>query len=80
MLEGADFEQKDDVLTVKMRESLSLTRQSLAALLSAEAHLMNAAGKVFGTPDDDRLTALSMAVEDLECDLRRQIRRMERMT
>lgn len=73
------FDAATDALAVKMNESLSEVRQALAALLAAESHLLNAAGKVYGTPDDDRITSLSMSVEDLECDLRKQIHRMERM-
>ena len=83
MLEGKDFEPMvdpvADALAKHMSESLSLVRSALADLLTAEAHLMNAAGKVFNTPEDDRLSSLAMSVEDLECDLRRQIKRMERL-
>lgn len=79
MLEGKDFEEQVDPLAQKMTESLLKTREALAALLSAEAFLMNAAGKVFGTPEDDRLSSLAMSVEDLECDVRKEIRRVERL-
>ena len=73
------FDAATDALAVKMNESLSETRQALSALLAAESHLLTAASKVFGTPEDDRITSLAMSVEDLECDLRKQIHRMERM-
>jgi hypothetical protein len=73
------FDEAVDELAVKTRDALSISRQALSALLEAEAFLLNAAGKVFGTPTDDRLCSLAMSVEDLECDIRKEIKRMERV-
>lgn len=74
------FDAATEELSKQMAQSLAVAREALAALLNAESHLLTAAGKVGGTPEEDRITSLAMSVEDLECDLRKQIHRMERMT
>lgn len=69
-----------DRLNAGCPEALSHARQALASLLVAESHLITAAHKVFETPEDDRLISLAQDVEELECDIRKQIDRMERLT
>lgn len=68
-----------DRLNAGCPEALSHARQALASLLVAESHLLTAAHKVFETPEDDRLCSLAQSVENLECDIRKQIERMERI-
>ena len=81
MLEGRNFEEQFDEAAERLNagrtEALSHTRQALASLLVAESHLLAAASKVFGTPEDDRLCSLSQDVENIECDIRKQVERME---
>ena len=67
------------IVQAGLPEALAQVRKAIDALIQAETHLMNAASKLTDTPEDDRLTSLSIAIEDLEIDVRRQMERMKQL-
>ena len=79
-----DFERAFDESVNKMNEdcerSLKFLREAVEIIGKAELKLINAADEVYDTPNDDRIRSLLMSLEDLECDVKAQIKRMESLT
>ena len=67
------------VVAAGLPEALAQVRKAIDSLIEAESHLQNAASKLADTPEDDRLTSLSLSLEDIEIDIRRQMERMKQL-
>ena len=66
-------------LEAGLPEALAQVRKAIDALMQAESHLQNAASKLIDTPEDDRLLSLSITLENIEIDVRRQMERMKQL-
>lgn len=64
---------KEDPAT---KEALDLIRNAISEIENAERYLNEAANKVDNTPEHDRIESLRYGLEDLECEIRKQVRRM----
>lgn len=64
---------KEDPAT---KEALDLIRNAISEIENAERYLNEAANKVENTPEFDRIESLRYTLEDIECDVRKQARRM----
>ena len=60
----------------KAKQAVDLLNKAVTALWDAEVYLQEAAKLVEHTPETDRIASLNMDVENLEVDVRMQIRRM----
>ena len=73
---GKAFDDAVDRLNKGCDKSVGFLKDAVTKLLSAEVALMSAAHEVFNTPEDDRITSLAQAVEEIECGIKAQIQRM----
>lgn len=58
------------------KAAVEFLRQAVQALEEAESYLQSAAGLVEHTPETDRIASLNMSAEELEIDVRMQMKRM----
>lgn len=64
---------KEDPATKDAVESL---RIAIGAIVGVENVLTDAAEKVDNTPEYDRISSLRLDLENLECEIRKQVKRM----
>ena len=73
---GKAFDDAVDRLNKGCERSVGFLKDALTKLLSAEVALMAAAHEVFNTPEDDRISSIAQDVEEIECVIKAQIKRM----
>ena len=81
------FEEKFDAAVNELQTTLDKglpmatahVQFAIDLLIKVSAELCRAADYVKNTPEDDRLVSLSMSVEDIESEVRKQLERMEKL-
>ena len=76
-LRNIEFDKAVSALEAQFKDSILYLEKAQTALNTVLSFLLTAESKVTDFPDGDRIGSLAMAVEDLECDLKKQIERMK---